>query len=215
MNDPLAVLISFVYVFLALGIAEGLRRGLKLDLEFTRKFVHIAVGMWAWGTATLFQNKWMAIITPAIFVVLNSVSYRYGLFLAMESRNKSNLGTIFFPIAFIVVLLLFWEHNKAFFVASLMPMTWGDAFAAIIGKRFGRHCYRLVGSTRSVEGSLTMLLLSFVATAAALLVFGVAAWLPISLVVALAATVVEALSPYGLDNLLVPAISAAALTLLG
>jgi phytol kinase len=220
MTDLLAIGISFVYVFAALGLAEGLRRAFKLDIEFTRKVVHISVGMWAWGTAALFQDKWLAMVTPAAFVVINALSYRFGLFLAMESRDRRNLGTIYFPIAFIALIALFWGDLKPLFVATLMPMTWGDAFAAVIGRRFGRHRYTVFGATRSLEGSLAMFAFSFVSVWIALLAFftggplaGIA-WLP-ALAAALLATAAEAVSPFGLDNLLVPAVSAAALALIG
>lgn len=220
MTDPLAILISFVYVFVVLGLAEGLRRAFKLDIEFTRKVVHISVGMWAWGTAALFQDKWLAMVTPAAFVVINALSYRYGLFLAMESRDRRNLGTIYFPIAFIALIALFWGDLKPLFVAALMPMTWGDAFAAVIGRRFGRRRYTVFGTTRSLEGSLAMFAFSFAGVWLALLAFSSGgpmaelAWLP-ALAAALAATAAESISPFGLDNLLVPAVSAAALVLVG
>lgn len=220
MTDALAILISFVYVFAALGLAEGLRRAFQLDIEFTRKVVHISVGMWAWGTAALFQDKWLAIVTPAAFVIINALSYRFGLFLAMESRDRSNLGTIYFPLAFIALILLFWGNLKPLFVAALMPMTWGDAFAAVIGRRFGRHRFTLFGATRSLEGSLAMFAFSFAGVWIALQAFSGGgsmaglAWLP-ALATALLATAAEAVSPFGLDNLLVPAVSAAALAVVG
>ena len=132
MTDLLAIGISFVYVFAVLGLAEGLRRALKLDIEFTRKVVHIAVGMWAWGTAALFQNRWLAMVTPAAFVIINALSYRYGLLLAMESRDRRNLGTIYFPLAFIAMIALFWGDLKPLFVAGLMPMTWGDDVLTVL-----------------------------------------------------------------------------------
>lgn len=95
MSNWVAVLFSFLYVFAVLGVAEGLRRALQLPVAFTRKVVHIGVGMWAWGTAALFTDKWFASIPPAVFIVLNYVSYRRNLFTAMESADKSNLGTVF------------------------------------------------------------------------------------------------------------------------
>lgn len=212
MNNWLAVIVSFLYVFAVLGIAEALRRAFRLPVEFTRKVVHVGVGMWAWGTAALFTDKWFAIIPPVAFVALNYLSYRRALFTAMETGDKSNLGTVYFPIAFAAIILLFFDVSKPFMVAALMPMTWGDAFAAIIGKRYGRRHYALLDarSQRSVEGSLAMFAFSFLSVAVTLLVFGapldVAA--AFGMVMALLATIAEAISPAGLDNLVVPASSA-------
>jgi dolichol kinase len=147
------------------GVAEGLRRAFQLPVAFTRKVVHISVGMWAWGTAALFTDKWYAIIPPAVFhrAQLHLVSPR-NLFKAMElSADKSNLGTVYFPLAFLVIILLFFEVNKGFMVAALMPMTWGDAFAATIGRRYAAaEQYATFGARRSAEGSIAMLLCSLI-----------------------------------------------------
>ncbi len=209
-NNLIAVVISFAYVFAMLGIAEGLRRALRLPTEFTRKFVHIAVGMWAFGTVTLFDDKWFAIIPPASFIVLNYISYRRNIFSAMEVADKSNLGTVYFPIAFVGILLLFFDVSKALTVAALMPMTWGDAFAAVVGRQLGRHHYTLLGARRSVEGSAAMFGFSLAATLLSLLVFGMPAGnaIVLSLALAAVATAAEAISPNGLDNLFVPAVCA-------
>ncbi len=212
MTNWLAVVISFIYVFAVLGAAEALRKALRLPVEFTRKVVHIGVGMWAWGTAALFTDKWFAIIPPAAFVLLNYISYRRGTFAAMETGDKRNLGTVYFPIAFVAIILLFFDTSKPFMVAALMPMTWGDAFAAIIGKRYGRRHYALLdaNSQRSLEGSVAMFAFSFLSVAIAFVVFSVPLEVAIlfGLVLALFATLVEAVSPAGLDNLFVPASSA-------
>ena len=66
MSDWLAVLISFMYVFAALGFAELFRKVAHYGPDFTRKFVHIAVGMWAIGTIFLFESRWFAIRIPLL-----------------------------------------------------------------------------------------------------------------------------------------------------
>jgi phytol kinase len=220
MNDLIAVLVSFVYVFAAIGIAEGLRKAFAWPAEFTRKFIHIAVGMWSIGTALLFTSKWFAIIPPASFIVLNYLSYRRNTFSAMETGDKTNLGTVYFPIAFVIVILLTFDTSKFLMVAALMPMTWGDAFAAIIGKRWGRRRYTFAGATRSIEGSVAMFAFSFVSVLLVFLWMGPAVYNRITwavvfgLVTATAATLVESISVRGLDNLTVPAASLLALWLL-
>lgn len=35
-------------------------------------------------------------------------------------------------------------------------MSYGDGFASLIGQRFGKHKYNLVGDIKSIEGSLAM-----------------------------------------------------------
>jgi len=213
----LALLASFAYVFAAIGAAEGLRRRRGYPVEFTRKFIHVAVGMWAYGTVLLFERRVFAVIPPLAFVAINALSYWQGTFEAMETGEKGNLGTIYFPLSFVVLVWLLWG-SPHLLVAGLMPMTWGDALAAVVGRRVGRHRYTVLGSTRSLEGSAVMFLAGWAATLAPLLLLAPEPLSPlaslwVSAVTALGAAVVEALSPWGIDNLTVPAASACILVL--
>jgi phytol kinase len=217
-QDWIALIISFVYVFAMIGIAEGLRKWRGYSVDFTRKFIHIAVGMWAFGTVWLFANRTFAIIPPLAFIFINAYSYWQGTFQAMETGEKGKLGTVYFPLSFVLIVWFLWDQPHLL-VASLMPMTWGDALAAVMGNRYGRRMYSFAGSTRSVEGSLTMFLASWVATLVALsllapdqITFTTA--IGISAATAFGATVVEGVSPWGIDNLTVPASSVAILLLL-
>jgi phytol kinase len=215
-SDWLALVLSFVYVFAVIGAGEGLRRWRGYSADFTRKFIHIGVGMIAWGMVFLFENWYFAIIPPLCFIAVNYVSYRRNVFQAMETSEKRNLGTIYFPISFAIIIGLFWAWPVVL-VGGLMSMTWGDALAAVVGQRFGRHPYRLLGYTKSWEGSATMLVVSSLALLPALVVFGSWGWpgsLGPMLLVAAVATLVEAMSVWGIDNLTVPLISALVLYLL-
>ncbi|MCK4451013.1 MAG: phosphatidate cytidylyltransferase, partial [Anaerolineae bacterium] len=93
-----------------------------------------------------------------------------------------------------------------------------DALAAVVGQRFGKRRYTIAGSTRSLEGSAVMFLASWVATLVPLLLLAPvplnpAAAVSVAAVTALGATVIEAASPWGIDNLTVSAVSALLLTL--
>ncbi len=155
-------------------------------------------------------------------LVINAISYRFELVKAMDAVEEKSPGTIYFPVSFVIAILLFWDV-RPLVVASLMPLTLGDAFAAMGGRAAGRTKYMILGRQRSVEGSAGMCLFSFLGVALALWVLPTLLETPIlvrpgvllgSLIVALAATIVEALTPWNLDNLTVPAISMLALALL-
>jgi phytol kinase len=217
-QDWIALIISFVYVFAMIGIAEGLRKWRGYSVDFTRKFIHIAVGMWAYGTVMLFESRTFAIIPPLAFIFINAYSYWQGTFQAMETGEKGKLGTVYFPLSFVLIVWFLWDQPQLL-VASLMPMTWGDAMAAIVGQRVGRRKFSVVGSTRSFEGSLTMFAVSWVATLIPILLcapeqMGYLTALGIAAATAAGAAVVEAVSPWGIDNLTVPATSVVILLLL-
>jgi dolichol kinase len=205
-SDGLALLYSYIYVFTVIFAAEGLRKWQSYSVDFTRKFVHIGVGMWVIGTVLLFENRFLAVIPPLSFVLINYVSYRRETFKAMETGEKGNLGTVYFPLSFAILILALWSRPDLL-VASLMPMTWGDAAAALIGSKFGKHRYTISGQVKSWEGSAAMLVLSWLAVSIALGALSSLSWptsMGYALLVALCATVVEALTPYRLDNLTVP-----------
>ncbi len=217
-KNLIALLASFTYVFAAIGIAEGLRAWRGYSVDFTRKFIHIAVGMWSVGTVLLFESRTWAVIPPLAFVLINAISYWRGTFKAMETGEKWKLGTVYFPLSFAALIWLFWSRPELL-VASLMPMTWGDALAAIVGRRWGKHRFEVHGGTRSLEGSATMLLVSWLTTLVPLKLLAPEplSWITVivaALATALNATAVEAFSPWGVDNLTVPAISAVILMLL-
>lgn len=210
-RDFPVLLLSYLYLFAALGVAEWLRRRQGYPVDFTRKVVHIAAGMTAY-ILLLFTNRWMALIPPISFIFINTFSYWKGTFEGMELSERGKLGTIYFPISFSILTWLLWAQ-RPLLVAALMPMTWGDALAAVVGRRWGRHTYRLLGSARSLEGSLAFFVVAWAATVLPLALLPAspfAGWaaLPVAWAVAAAATLTEALSPWGTDNLTVPAVSA-------
>lgn len=221
-QDYTALIISYVYVCAVLAVGELFRVVGRRPVEFTRKLIHIGVGMWIVGTVLLFENWYYAIIPPTTFVLVNAFSYWRGTFKAMEGEEREGPGTIFFPISFAVLIYLFWDQ-PVLLVASMMPMTWGDAMAAVFGRRFGSYQFTISGRIRSVEGSVAMLFFGWLATFIAL--FGMPLFLGLPManwllaliysgVVVLVCTFAEALSPWGIDNLIVPAAAALTLNLL-
>lgn len=220
--DYTALIIAYAYVFGILGLAEVLRLVGRRPPESTRKFIHVGVGLWIVGTALLFETWYLAILPPATFVVINAFSYLRGSIKAMEVGERGNLGTIFFPISFAAMVYYFWSQ-PVLMVASMMPLTWGDAMAAIIGERYGHYRYTVGGRTRSLEGSIAMLFWSWISTSLALFIMPYLADKPpinwmLALIyggaVAVVCTLVEALSPWGIDNLTIPAAAALILHLL-
>lgn len=96
-------------------------------------------------------------------------------------------------------------YSKPVAVAALSFIIVGDSFAALIGRKFGRHRF----GRKSIEGSFACLLSTAVV---ALLTPDLA--LPITLTGAVAATITEAVSLKVDDNISVPIVSGLVMTLL-
>jgi len=103
-----------------------------------------------------------------------------------------------------VLIAWFWPQAYYQYTAlGILIMVWGDGLAAVIGQRWGKHPYDLLGIRKTWEGSLTM------AGVAGLVTGCVLGWTPLVLVVAVVAAVLEIFSYYGLDNFTVPVGTAA------
>jgi len=218
MNNTLGFILCLVYVFSIIGLAEGLRRWQGYSSGFTRKVIHIGVGMMSWFLHLLFTSPWPFVAACGAFMVINLLDWRYDFFKAMKSSSRSNLGTVYFPLAAAVVALVFWDQPPLM-VAALMPLTWGDGLAPVIGAAWGKRVYRIHTSTRTLEGSAGFFVAGFVFTWLALWVMPglpditpVAALLP-ALVIMAVTTLIEAVSIWGLDNLTVTAAAIVILSL--
>jgi phytol kinase len=218
MNDWLALAISVAYIFAVIGLAEGLRRWRGYGVSFTRKFIHIGVGMLSWLVPFLFDEPWLFVLACAGFAILNLLDWKYGFFAAMATGDRSNLGTVYFPVAAAAVVLVFWEYPPLM-VAALMPLTWGDGLASVIGRTYGRNTYVVLGHTRSLQGSVTFVVMGGIFTWLALWALtGPPELEPLqavapALTVVLLTSIVEAVSVWGLDNLTVTAAAILILTL--
>jgi len=129
----------------------------------------------------------------------------------MDAEAGSNAGTVWFPLSFTVLILGLWgmPGGKAALCAGLLALAWGDAAAALVGRRWGRHRYHVGDAWRSLEGSTAMLLFSAlgiaVAGAATTSVTGMPPYDPGRVAAgAVAATLLEAGGRRGFDNFLVP-----------
>jgi phytol kinase len=212
MNNWLGLLIAYLYIFAIIGTAEALRCWRNYNSDFTRKFIHVGVGMLSWLVPFLFDSPWPFVFASFTFVIINLLDWQYGFISSMTSSDRSNLGTVYFPIAAAVAALIFWDHPPLM-VAALMPLTWGDGFASVIGRAYGRHPYTVFGHTRTLEGSLTFFVMGGFFTWLALWMMSGAPDLSLAtavlptVVIMLATTLTEAVSIGGLDNLTITAVA--------
>jgi phytol kinase len=230
-GDIIGLILSYIYAFGLLFLVEALGRQLKWPQHVTRKIVHIGAGMWIWGILYFFDHWYWGIIPFGTFIVLNYVFYRQQAFKQMDTEESSP-GTVYFAFSITVLFALLWRTEPGqidrapIAAAAVMAMTWGDAMASLLGKRFGRNTYTVFGHTRSWEGTAAMVVFGYVPVFLTLWLLPGSALSPESrylgpasaAIMALFATLVaalcEGLSPFGLDNLSVPLFSGLALYLL-
>lgn len=210
---PLVLQITLVAVWLGviLAIAEGLNRIFSVNAEVSRKIVHIGTGnviLFAWWFNI---PAWVGIAASVISGIIAIISYKTTILPSINSVGRKSLGTFFYAISIGVLIGWFWTIKQPQYAAlGILVMTWGDGLAAVIGQKWGKHQYQFLGSSKSWEGSLTMLFVSFMISSLILLAVqeNYQPILSISILVALVATGLETFSKYGIDNLTVPLSSA-------
>ncbi len=202
----LGYILTFGWVFLVLGLTLALKKKTGADDEVSRKIVHVCVAFAYIPMYFCFGSTWHLLVPPAVFIVLNAVSYRRGLFAAMErtDESKKSLGTVYYAVSMTVMAALCLAAPRCLpcYAMGLFCMALGDGFAPIFGA-IRRGNRRLFGE-RTLYGTISVFVICLIVAALISAIFrmGLPAW-AIALI-ALAAAALELIGSRGLDNLTLP-----------
>lgn len=203
---------SFSFLFGILITAFILKQLDKFPSEVIRKFIHISVSNWWFILVNHFHGLYASLLGPTLFIVLNSLAtfLDWARHLGLNDRSR-NFGLIYFPIS--LVILIFMQHFGLIpdYVSgmSILVMGYGDGFAALFGKHFGVSKIHPLAGKKTYVGSFAMLITSILVISL-MSEFYHLHWLSsiqgISMIVTVSAlaTVLEVITPLGLDNLSVP-----------
>ena len=203
-----AVLAVLALSMLALRRAQ-LRR--RLTPEQTRKGLHLAMSAVALAMPWLFDALW-PVVTLAVLAVGAMLAVRYVPFLrdhvggVLHAVERASVGDVCFPLA-IVLLYALAADSPVLYAIPILLLGLADPAAALIGTTHGLSPYSTQEGQKSREGSVAFAFVAFLCVHVPLLVFtpvGRPESVWIAAIVAVLATIVEAVSWRGLDNLFVP-----------
>ncbi len=199
-NDILGLLFVYGYVIILLVISDKL---LGKYVNFSRKFLHIMVGNVLF-ILPIFDTWWvMSLLAAAPFIVLTFLMSPYSPVKSIRNRmSKSGhgLGLVYYSISWTVLALLFF--NQPWIIAiGIAAMSYGDGMASLIGMKYGKNKYNITGDIKSLEGSVTMFLVLLVTLWIVLIYYQVNIKPLVIVAVSLVATILEGITPKGLDNL--------------
>ena len=202
----IGIVVSIIFIFFVIFVSSLIS---KTHSELSRKVVHIGVCNWWIIVIIFFDNVYLASIVPSLFVVINYLSYKKDIFKSMERDDKKSMGTVYYAISCLVLTLcsFLWFKNKLYAGIGLLTMGYGDGLAALIGSKFKSKDFKIWGNKKTLLGMITMFIVSFIVITILSLCFGQFSILPV-LGLALFATIIEAFSPFGIDNLTVPILTA-------
>ncbi len=193
-------------ILLILVVAEYAWRRKILRAERARKAIHISVGtfvaFWPW------MMSWRTIqLISLAFLIAVIFTRRYQILRSIYFVKRRTYGEELFAIAVGLCALL--TTNKAIFTIAILHMALADGLAAVVGQRVHKKWrFEVFGQQKTLIGSFVFCFVSVWVIGLGL-IFSVA---PLNLspyiyalvVIPPAATALELLSPYGLDNIVIP-----------
>lgn len=206
-----AVWLAGVLIFLGLlFLAEKiLKSRLHLSAEASRKFIHAGIGVVTATFPLYFVDIWPVVILTISSISLLSFVRLYlkdTLGQALHGVERVSIGEFVFPLG---ILICWWlsNGNGLFYSISILVLAFADAFAAIIGVKYGRIKYSTKEGYKSWEGSLAFFITAFLCVHLPLVLLskiGHIECILISIMVAFIVMLLEAFSWRGLDNLFIP-----------
>ena len=222
MTEFLRGALIFVTYLLPLAIIIlSIRKFTKIPDELFRKILHfillgayipLLIGFKTWWICVIFVTCLLVLLLP-ILIFAEKIP-GFSKFVNERKKGEFISSMVLALSVMIGSISIGWGlmNDKFLVLASVYSWGIGDAFAALIGKRFGKHkiTWKFVDNKKSYEGSIAMLITSAIAVAIVLIVRGGLKPIPIiciSLAAATASTFVELCSKKGSDTVTCPAIS--------
>lgn len=198
-SDLLGLIFVYGYVAILFLVSEKL---LSKYPTFSRKFVHIMVGNVLFILPLFATRGAMTFLAAAPFVILTFLISPYSP-IKLENKVSNSghgLGLVYYAISWTILAFFFFDQPWIIAV-GIAAMSYGDGLASLIGKKYGKTKYNLLGDTKSIEGSLAMFLVLIFTLTGVLAYYGQPINALTVLMVSLVATLLEGITPKGLDNL--------------
>lgn len=211
-------LIFALYVLPAAALMLTARRFLHIPDELFRKMLHfILLGAYipllfafgTWWTAAAFSLAVIVLIYPILALAGRIPAFSSFVNERRKGEFKSSLVLALSVAALSIAVCWGVFDDKLLVLACVYAWGVGDAFAALIGKRFGKHKihFRFADPRKSIEGSCAMFACSAISVFTVLMIRGGlngGYCLLISLAAAAITTFVELCSKGGLDTITCP-----------
>src|ERR1051325_2465256 len=122
MNTSMINVLLLATAFLLLfGIGELLYYVLKVKVEISRKFVHIATGFITLLFPLLLHNHWYVLLLCSSFCAILLLSQHFQLLKSINAIDRDSFGSISYPISVYGCFLAFTVyHSYLFFYLPIL-----------------------------------------------------------------------------------------------
>lgn len=203
----------FALMALIIGCIFGSEIALRksyLSAEYNRRLIHFIVGIMITTSPMVFDSYLPPSFLAFIFIVINYLAFNNQKFKGIHSQSRVTFGTIYFPIAYLLIVLGFWDYPELIII-SLSLLAFCDPFAAHIGESTKSPTkFKIWEDYKSIQGTVAFFISALV------LIYSFSQYFfsyPISLIflfslfTATGATIAEITSNRGSDNLSIPIVS--------
>lgn len=201
-----AVVATFTVIVIGLKCASRLW---SISAEMERKLMHIGNGLCCLSLPWLF-TRWLPVVCLLSIVIfspwiLRTVPWAARVFGRAMHVSRRSIGAPLFGISFLLLFLLAHTHRMLYLAAALVLVI-PDALAAMVGQTYPYYPFRILGGQKTLSGSLTFFITAWFCLLCVIMLMSdrwdLTLWL--SGLVAAMVTVIEAISGFGMDNLLIP-----------
>lgn len=208
-HELLGIAIVAGVQLVVLGTADGARR-LGVSSELTRKLAHVGSGVTMLVIPQVISVHWTVLIISIGFASLLLGTCQLGLLGGVHGVARGVGGVACYPFAVWLLYVGAFElrDSATLYLVPVLVLALADAAGALVGVRWGQRRYMASPAhVRTVEGSAAFFATALACVAIPLAVAGplpLVAVVASAVIVALLATMVEAVSTHGSDNLWVP-----------
>tara|TARA_Y100001968_G_scaffold190076_1_gene174196 strand:- start:251 stop:904 length:654 start_codon:yes stop_codon:yes gene_type:complete len=199
-----AIFVIALWIITILIIAFLCKRYFPKADELSRKIIHIGTGPVILLASLFGIPKNIAFFAAFFITIALALNYQYRLLPAIEDVERKSFGTIAYGISITLLLLLFWPHYELSILIGVLSMAFGDGLAGLIGRSIDSPKWSVIGQTKSIAGTFTMGSVVAITTATISSINNLNIQPIEIIVISLIATLLEQISPWGIDNITVP-----------
>jgi len=226
----MGAVVMMIYIQGIIKIMEKLVDSGTLSSDLSRKVIHIAAGSYIWVWLFMDPTDKITYVFNIIVPLLFFLTFLYkGTKGSPDDKDVKTMtrtgdpsellkGPLFFTIVMMVAGTIFYNTYVGVFMMAIVG--WGDGIAPYIGKKYGGPTYKTLGREKTITGSVSVFIFSVLGCLIFYILLGIIGGtgdpllvdpnvdmitiLAVIVVLSLVATVIEALSPSDLDNILIP-----------
>lgn len=202
-----------IYYILCATICIICRKLFNIPDEIFRKTLHFVLLTSLFAFVFAFKVWWHSVIVCFLIIIIaypilmffeRFKSYSKVVTERKKGELKSSLIIVFLMFGIILSICWGFFNDKILVLVVIYSWGYGDAFAALIGKKYGQH---KIYKNKSLEGSLAMFIVTIIVVFVILLIHNIIplyGTITIAIIIAFITTTVELYTPNGLDTITCP-----------